>query len=485
MTSRPRLHKTVVIDVVGLSPRLIGEHTPHIRSLLSRGAQCEIRPTLPAVTTTAQTTYITGATPTEHGIVGNGWYFRDDAEIRFWRQSNHLVQKEKVWDVARRLDDSFTVSKMFWWYNMYSTADYACTPRPCYPADGRKIPDVYTTPPELRDELQKKLGQFPLFNFWGPTADRRSSDWIAESAKIVEEKHNPTLTLIYLPHLDYCLQGVSTKAEDISKELNEIDEIVGDLIEFYKKRDATGATGVDRTSIILLSEYGITPVKQAVHINRALRAEGLITVRVELGKELLDAGASRAFAVTDHQIAHIYVNDESSRDQVAQIVKGLDGVGRVLETEAEKKEAGLAHRRAGDIVAIAEEDAWFTYYYWEDDDVAPDFARCVDIHRKPGYDPVELFIDPSLSFPKVKAGFRLLQKNLGFRYLMDLIPLDASLPVGSHGAITERTEDSPVFITTEKQLIEGRDKIQATDVFDLILKALKHEQGQVSENGMQ
>jgi predicted AlkP superfamily pyrophosphatase or phosphodiesterase len=463
------MHKTVVIDVVGLSANLIGEHTPRLTAWLSStgpGGEAAVvvpvAPVLPAVTTTVQSTYLTGELPDKHGIVGNGWYSREDAEVRFWKQSNALVRAPMVWDAARQQDPSFTVANLFWWYNMYSTVDFAVTPRPMYPSDGRKIPDVYTKPPQLREELQAKLGQFPLFKFWGPTTSIASSEWIAESAKHVEETVYPTLTLIYLPHLDYCLQKVGPEIQLISKDLQELDRVLCDLIDYYEDLDAR---------VILLSEYGVTSAPNPIHINRALRAAGMITVRNELGLELLDCGACKAFAVSDHQIAHVYVNDPASYGLVLEVLKNVDGVDLVLEADG-KKDHHLDHERSGDIVCVANPSSWFTYYYWEDDDVAPDFARCVAIFSKPGYDPVELFVDPSIAFPMLKAGYRLVQKNLGFRYLMDLIPLDATLVQGSHGHITTDTNAGAVFITKSPKFLDGKTKLLPTDIFNIILKHL-------------
>ncbi|NMG11386.1 nucleotide pyrophosphatase/phosphodiesterase family protein [Brasilonema sp. UFV-L1] len=453
------MNKTVVLNVVGLSPSLLGEHTPFLSSWAASGKVGAIAPVLPAVTCTAQATYLTGKMPNEHGIVANGWYFRDECEVKFWRQSNKLVQVPKVWDIARSLDPSFTCANLFWWYNMYSSADYAVTPRPMYPADGRKIPDIYTQPYEWRTQLQTELGQFPLFNFWGPNTSIASTQWIASSAKWVEERCNPTLTLIYLPHLDYCLQKFGPDDNRVTKDLQEIDTVCGDLIQFYENRGA---------QVIVLSEYGITPVSQPVHLNRILRENGLLAVREELGRELLDAAASQAFAVADHQIAHVYVNDPFYIPKVRSLLEDTQGVAQVLG-EDEKPAYGLNHQRSGELVAIANSDAWFTYYYWLDDNRAPDFARTVDIHRKPGYDPVELFVDPNLKFPQFKIGFKLLKKQLGFRYLMDVIPLDATLVRGSHGCVTASSAYGPLFITRQTHLLES-ESIAATDVCQLILR---------------
>lgn len=455
------MKRTVIIDVVGLSWRLIGEQTPNLKRWIAQGQLATIKPVLPAVTCTAQSTYLTGQWPNKTGIVANGWYFRDECEVKFWRQSNKLVQAPKIWDVARKIDPSFTCANLFWWYNMYSTVDYGVTPRPMYPADGRKLPDIYTYPADFRPQLQAELGQFPLFKFWGPATSIESSQWIAESAKWVENRVSPTLSLIYLPHLDYCLQKIGCEPKQISQDLQEIDTLCGELINFYEER------GVQ---VIILSEYGITPVNQPIHINRTLREAGLLQVRDELGLELLDAGASKAFAVADHQLAHVYVNELTVLPTVKRLLEETEGIDWVLD-EAGKQEYHLDHERAGELVAVAKPEAWFTYYYWLDDKCAPDFARTVDIHRKPGYDPVELFIDPQIPVPQGKIALKLLQKKLGFRYLMDVIPLNADLVKGSHGHLPQTSQDCPVFITHQSHLLQ-QDVINSVDVFQLMLDHL-------------
>jgi predicted AlkP superfamily pyrophosphatase or phosphodiesterase len=455
------MHKTVVLNVVGLAPALIGSSTPNLARWASGARMARVTPAFPAVTCTAQMDYLTGRYPAEHGIVGNGWYSREDAEIRFWKQSNALVQTPKIWDVARAADPTFTCANLFWWFNMYSTVDYAVTPRPMYPADGRKLPDVHSKPGSLRHDLQKSLGQFPLFEFWGPRASIRCSQWIANSAKHVEHAYAPTLTLIYLPHLDYNLQRVGVSGPAIQDDLRAIDAVCGDLIEFYEGRGAR---------VIILSEYGLCDVTTPIHLNRVLRQKGLITLRDEQGLELLDAGASAAFAVADHQVAHVYVNDRSRLDEVRQLVEAVPGVERVLGA-SEQAELHIDHPRSGDLVAIARPDAWFTYYYWLDDRKAPDFARTVDIHRKPGYDPVELFLDPTITFPPLAVGWKLAKRKLGFRSLLDVIPLDASLVRGSHGRPGDGGDHGPLCMSREATLFES-DHMRSIDVFGLMLRHL-------------
>ena len=457
------MHRTVVLNVVGLTPELLGPHTPALSALAKQGVLKPLATITPAVTCSAQSTLVTGLMPSEHGIVGNGWYFRDLSEIWLWRQSNHLVAGEKIWDAAKKRDASFTCAKMFWWYNMYSTADYSVTPRPQYLADGRKAPDIYAEPPELRDALQRELGQFPLFQFWGPASNIVSSAWIARSARYAYDKHKPTLTLVYLPHLDYCLQKLGPSHPDIPKELREIDAIAGELIEHVRK---------DGARVIVCSEYGITNVSGPVHINRALREAGLIRVREERGLELLDPGASEAFALADHQIAHVYVKRPERVAEVAALLRKLDGVEHVLD-EAGKRAHGLDHARSGELVVLSRADRWFTYYYWLDDARAPDFARMVEIHRKPGYDPVELFVDPAIAIPQLAIGYRLAKKALGFRTLMDVIPLDATLVKGSHGRLTDKPEQGPLFITTHPELLrESGSSVAAVDFKQIVLDHL-------------
>jgi predicted AlkP superfamily pyrophosphatase or phosphodiesterase len=455
------MRRTVVINAVGLTPDHLGANTPCLSAFAEKGTMASVTPPLPAVTCTAQATYVTGTWPDKHGIVANGWYFDDECEIKFWRQSNKLVQHPKVWEIARELDPGFTCANLFWWYNMYSSVDYAVTPRPMYPADGRKLPDIYTQPGNLRTTLQEHLGQFPLFNFWGPKTSIKATQWIADAAMWVEERFRPTLSLVYLPHLDYNLQRIGPNDPRIAADLKELDAVCGDLIDTYQ------AAGVQ---VIVLSEYGIVPVSRPVHLNRVLREAGMIAVREELGHELLDAGASAAFAVADHQIAHVYVNDPRRRDEVRSLVAGTSGVAEVLD-EAGKRERHLDHQRAGDFVALAEPDAWFTYYYWLDDDRAPDYARTVDIHRKPGFDPVELFIDPELKLAQAKVGLTLLKKQLGFRYLMEVIPLDASLVRGSHGLPTSPGA-GPLLMTERADLLSA-STMDATDVCGLIVRHLQ------------
>jgi predicted AlkP superfamily pyrophosphatase or phosphodiesterase len=462
------MHPTLVLLVVGLTPRLVGQNTPNLAQLAREGAMRPLRTVLPAVTCSVQSSLVTGLAPRDHGIVANGWYFRDQAEVHLWRQSNRLVAGEKIWDAGRQRDPAFTCAKMFWWYNMYATVDFSATPRPMYPADGRKLPDHYTEPPCLHDELDGKLGTFPLFRFWGPAADISSTRWIAQATEHVMETRRPTLTLSYLPHLDYGLQKWGPDQADprVAKDLQEVDAVCGGLMD--AARDAG-------RRIVVVSEYGIVPVRDAVHVNRALRSASLLRLRVENGRELLDPGASRAFAVADHQMAHVYVRDAADVPAARRVLEDLDGVAAVLD-ENGKRAHGLDHPRSGELIALAAADRWFSYYWWEDDARAPDFARTVDIHRKPGYDPMELFLDPRLPAPKLRIAMRLLQRKLGQRALLDITPIQqTSMVRGSHGLLTDDPLDGPLVISDAPHLMPAEgEAVAAAEFKTLVLDHVFH-----------
>ncbi len=454
--------RTAVINVVGLTSRILGSDTPKLSALAEQSGLIQVKPVLPAVTCTAQSTYLTGTPPSDHGCVANGWYDRTLAEHQFWKQSNHVVAGPKLWDRLREQFPGYTCAKLFWWYNMYANVDWSITPRPMYPADGKKVFDVYTQPMGMREAVKSDLGAFPFPSFWGPLAGIKSSEWIADSAKWVEEQNQPDLSLVYLPHLDYNLQRLGPNDPAMAADYREIDRVAGGLIDFFQKREIKP---------IVLSEYGITAVNRSIALNRVFRKHGWITIKDEMGLELLDCGASKAFAIADHQIAHIYVNDPTILSEVRTAVEAVDGVARVIDPN-EQLADGLDHERSGDLIAFSEEDAWFNYYYWEDDRKAPDFARCVDIHRKYGYDPVELFVDPTITLPKLKIATKLLRKILGFRILMDVIPLDPSLVKGSHGTLPKDTAEWPVLIGTGTTSNDA--SILATDVHDRLLAACSH-----------
>ncbi|MCG3133932.1 MAG: hypothetical protein HMLKMBBP_01199 [Planctomycetes bacterium] len=426
----------LVLDVVGLTPKLL-RHAPRIAAVATGGAETALAPPVPAVTCTSQASMVTGLAPSGHGIVANGWYDRERAEVGFWKQSNRLVRGEKVWETARaRFGPSCTSAVGFWWFNMHGTQDVAVTPRPAYPADGRKIPDCWTRPADLRDRLQAELGAFPLFRFWGPKADLVSSEWIAEAALRVLAWHRPALHMVYLPHLDYPLQKVGPDDPSIAAEVAAVDALAGRLI------DAHRAAGY---GVLVVSEYGITAVRDASFPNRALRAAGLLSLRDDATGETLDCGESRAFAVADHQVAHVYCRSASDAAAAAEALRAADGVAAVL-AGPDRAAAGLDHERSGELVLLSKPDRWFAHDWWLDPSRAPDYQRTVDIHRKPGYDPRELFMDPSKPLVGLRAGLTLAARKLGFRALLDVIPLDTSLVRGSHGLLPTSPDAGPLAV---------------------------------------
>ncbi len=454
------MRSLLVLDVVGLTPSLVGENTPNIQGLADAGFQAQLRGSFPALTTTAQSTMLTGRLPRDHGVVGNGWYFRDLSEVWLWRQSDRLVEGSKIWEKARQRQAGLRCAKVFWWYNMYSTADISVTPRPAYLADGRKLPDIYTQPAPLREELHRELGSFPLFHFWGPGAGIRSSRWIGRAAEYIIEKERPEITLVYLPHLDYDLQRHGPGFSGLPTALRQVDDVAGRLIELARRQDM---------EVVVLSEYGITAARASVSINRILRGEGWLAVHNAANGELLDAGASRAFAVADHQVAHVYVQRPEDTAAVARLLESVDGVDQVLDRDGQRS-FGIDHARSGELLAVATEDRWFDYRYWLDDRRAPDFARTVDIHRKPGYDPVELFLDPAQPLIQLKVLGKLLQKRLGFRYLMDVVSLDTSLVKGTHGRLPSSPEDGPLLISSSAK--QKTSHLEITEVAELLMDTM-------------
>jgi predicted AlkP superfamily pyrophosphatase or phosphodiesterase len=423
-----------------------------------------LREVVPAVTCTTQATLLTGQTAQGHGIVGNGWLWRDTGEVRFWQQSNRLLDAEPLYVTARRRaaerGRSFRCAKLFWWFNQGAAVDLSVTPKPYYAADGNKVFAIYGTPEGLTERLQKQLGPFPFPSFWGPLAGLPCTRWIADCAAEVVKADRPALALVYLPHLDYEPQRYGPAGCDMARLVGELDGAVAVLL------DAARAAGA---RVWVVSEYGHVTVSRAVLPNRALRQAGLLAVRPGPFGENLDTFASTAFAVCDHQLAHVYLNDPRAEPRVRDLLAALPGVARVLVGE-ERSEIGLHHPRSGELILLAEADAWFAYPFWLDDRLAPDYARTVDIHRKPGYDPCELFFDPALRWPRARAAWRLVQKKLGFRTLFDVVPLRPDLVRGSHGLAAADRQDRPLLIGDGPA--PGAAELPMTAVHDLSLAAL-------------
>ncbi len=455
------MRKLLVLDVVGMTPDLL-RHMPNLSALAERGWRAELGTVLPAVTCSVQSTLLTGTMPAEHGAVGNGWYFRDLGEVYLWRQHNRLVRGPKVWETARAAHPGYTAANVCWWYAMGASTDVTVTPRPIYHADGRKSPDCYVRPPALHDELTAELGEFPLFHYWGPTASLTSSRWIVAATRRLLRTEDPDLLLAYVPHLDYDLQRYGPHSPEAVRAARAVDAELSPLLDEARGRGHT---------VVALSEYGITPADTPVDVNRVLRREGLLEVYTQAGMEYLDPWTSRAFAVADHQVAHVYVADGTDLPRVRRVLETLPGVGEVLDRAAQAR-YGLDHERSGELVAVAEPGAWFTYYYWLDEDRRPDFARGVEIHRKPGFDPAELFFDPQDPLVKARAGLNLVRKKLGLRYAMNVVPTDPRWVRGSHGRLPDSAAGGPVLLCSDPAVpsaVEATGRLAATDVADLLL----------------
>jgi predicted AlkP superfamily pyrophosphatase or phosphodiesterase len=455
----------VLINTVGLTARHL-PLAPRLRALAGAGWQRQLTEILPAVTCTAQASMLTGQLPSVHGIVGNGWFFRETGEVRFWQQSNRLLQAEPVYVTARkRLAERgrpFRCAKLFWWFNQGAAVDISVTPKPHYAADGNKAFDILTTPAALAHDLKASLGEFPFSSFWGPMAGLPCTQWIARCAAEVlrgagsSERAPPDLTLAYLPHLDYDTQRLGPDRCDWPRLIAELDDAFAPLLDTARQVGAR---------VWVTNEYSHVPVRRPVLLNRTLRKAEYLTVRPGPFGETLDVFDSRAFAVCDHQLAHVYVNRSEDHAAVRDLMAGLPGVARVF-SGPERQEIGVDHPRAGDLVLLAETDSWFAYPFWLDDRLAPDYARTVDIHRKPGYDPCELFFDPKLRWPKARALRRLVQKELGFRALFDVVPLDPGMVRGSHGLRARGPAERPLFIGNGEA---PPDDLPQRGVRDLIL----------------
>jgi predicted AlkP superfamily pyrophosphatase or phosphodiesterase len=445
-----------LINAVGLTPRLL-PHAPRLSALAAAGWMRPLREVTPSVTCTAQATLLTGKPPSGHGIVANGWLFRDTMEVRFWQQSNRLLQAEPLYATARKRLPRFRCAKLFWWFNQGAEVDISVTPKPYYGADGSKAFGVTGAPEGLTEKLEKKLGPFPFSTFWGPMAGLPCTQWIARCAAEVLRAERPSLMLAYLPHLDYGPQRHGPEGCDLPRLVRELDDACAPLLDAAKEAGAR---------VWVVSEYGHCQVSSVEYPNRALRRAGLLSVRPGPFGESLDLYASRAFAVCDHQVAHIYVKDAADLGRARE---ALAGMGHLVSGE-ERAALGLSHPRSGELILLARRDSWLAYPFWLDDRHAPDYSRTVDIHRKPGYDPCELFFDPKLWWPRGRALWKLLLKKLGMRILMDVIPLDASLVRGSHGLPATEVQSFPLLVGDGPAPPEGPLPMEA--VRGLVLAAL-------------
>jgi predicted AlkP superfamily pyrophosphatase or phosphodiesterase len=416
---------------------------PRLKGLVTGGDRAELAPSFPAVTCSVQANMTTGLPPSEHGVIANGFYWREKYQVEMWTSPNDCIERPQLWDILHEQSAGTTSAVWFPLHSKYCGADYVCTPAPVHNPDGSESLWCYTRPESLYGDFLKELGHFPLQHFWGPMANIKSTAWIVSSAILAAQRFKPNLFYAYLPHLDYAAQKFGPDSEQAIRSLTELDAEIGRMVDGF----AT-AYGPAQPLWLIASEYVITPVDHVLYPNRILRDAGLLSVKQSDAGEVIDFAASRAFAMVDHQFSHVYVQDDGTKTahRVAELFVGQPGVAEVVSP----RDAGqydLNHPRSGELAIISTPNSWQAYYWWNDDAKAPSFARTVDIHRKPGYDPVEMFFDP------VAKG----------------IPLDATLVKGSHGAPALDPTQRGVLLSSQRGVfVEG--PTADTDVADIVLR---------------
>lgn len=424
----------IVIDSISLSTGLSRNKTPNICNLADHGMTCSMVPPFPAVTCPVQATITTGRYPRDHGIVANGFMDRDNYQVSFWEQPARLVRAERIWDLLKNENESLKTAVLFWQNTLFAKSDVIVTPKPIH-LDKEVVLWCYSKPVGFYEQISEQIGEFDLASYWGPMASRKSSEWITQSAMVTLEKQRPNLLLMYLPHIDYSAQKFGPKSVQVDSDIKFADELIGKIVS---KTEELGI--IKDTIFIILSEYSFNDVRKSVSLNLKLRDSGMLAVRKIKGKEYVDYEHSKAFAMADHQIAHIYVK-HGYIDEVKDALSKVDGVSQILDADR-KKQYKIDNSRSGELVAIADDDCWFNYYWWYDNEDAPAFANNVDIHRKPGYDPLELFFDP-----RTKK-----------------ISMDTSLVKGSHGA-----NINPVTVVVGGSNINSNQiKIDATQIVPTI-----------------
>ncbi len=429
---------------------------PNLKLLVEKGEWASLAHSFPSVTWPSQSNMLTGKLPNKHGVVANGFFWRDadgdkKNQVEMWTAWNEVIEQPQLWDVLKQNNPSLMTAAWFPMLSKGCGADYVCMPAPIHQPDGSEDLWCYTKPQEFYGELLKELDHFPLKHFWGPLANIRSSQWIANSAVHAAQKFKPDFFYIYIPHLDYAAQKFGPDSQQANEAVADLDDLIGKLVS-----QMHSAYGLDVVWLIA-SEYVITAVDHVTYPNRLLRQKGLLQVRIVKGKELIDFEKSAAWALVDHQFSHVFVknSDPTIVQQVKSIMADETGIQQVLN-RSEQVQFGIDHPRSGDVVIISSPDSWQAYYWWLDDMMAPDFARTVDIHQKPGYDPVELCLEMS---------------NMS-------VPLDATLIKGSHGALPDPNDQQGIVITSADSILNSK-RLKDTDLFDRVLTYFGIEKGEI------
>jgi len=430
----------VLLSVPGLRKQDLA-HMPHLAAMAEQGDDISLVPSFPCVTCPVQANMVTGALPKEHGVIANGFYWRDKHEVEMWTAWNECIERPQIWDIMHQHDPTLTSAVWFALHSKGCGADWICTPAPIHNPDGSESLWCYTKPVEMYGQLRDALGHFPLQHFWGPLSNIKSTAWIGDSAVTMARQARPRFFYIYLPHLDYAAQKFGPDSPQALKALGELDHVIGQLRDGF-----TAAYAPDQPLWLLASEYAIVPVDHVTYPNRVLRQAGLLAVAAQADGEQLDFHASRAWALVDHQLAHVFVADPADIAKTADLFRGREGIAEVLVGD-QLDRYDLRHQRCGDVVLISTPNSWQAYYWWLDDARAPAYARTVDIHRKPGYDPVEMHLDMATRS----------------------IPLDATQVKGSHGAPPYEDRQRGVIIASEKGVLVG-SAMADTDVCELVLR---------------
>jgi predicted AlkP superfamily pyrophosphatase or phosphodiesterase len=436
----------VLLSIPGLRARDV-DVMPRLRALTENGDRAELGAGFPAVTCPVQANMTTGLTPSDHGVVANGFYWRErgptEANVEMWTSPNSCIARPQLWDILHEKNPGTTSAVWFPLHSKECGADYVCTPAPIHNPDGSESLWCYTKPAELYGEMVAELGHFPLQHFWGPIANIKSTAWIVASAIRAAERFRPNLFYIYVPHLDYAAQKNGPDSPEAMRALADLDAEIGCLVEGF-----AAAYGDVAPLWLVASEYAITPVDHVLYPNRVLSDAGLLKLRHSDAGSVIDYAASAAWALVDHQFSHVFVRDRDPQTvrRVADLLCCQGGVAQVFEPKL-APEFDLNHPNSGDLVVVSEPNSWQAYYWWTDDAQAPTFARTVDIHRKPGYDPVELFFDPATRG----------------------IPLNADLVRGSHGAPAIDPAQRGVLLCSDRGVfVEG--PTADTDVADIVLR---------------
>ncbi len=434
---------------------------PRLSGLIRHGDQAELVPSFPAVTCPVQANMTTGLPPKEHGVVANGFYWRDKGVVEMWTSANDCIGSPQIWDLLHHHNRSLTSAVWFPLHSKECGADYVCTPAPIHHPDGSESLWCYTRPKSLYGDLIEELGHFPLHKFWGPMSSIDSTAWIIDSAIRGAERFRPNFFTIYLPHLDYATQKEGPDSDAARTALTALDVEIGKLIDGLHNAYAD-----DKPLWLVASEYAITPVDHVLYPNRQLRDAGLLSVIESDEGELIDYQASKAWAMVDHQFSHIFIRaaEPDIIRRAAALFHGEIGVTEVLSKQ-QQQQYNLDHDRSGELVVISEPNSWQAYYWWLDERQAPSFARTVDIHRKPGYDPVEMFIEPSPDSPEKGTA---KGPGVGPTYAMST-PLDATLVCGSHGAPARDSSQRGILLASQQGLFNERS-LADTDVADIVLR---------------